>query len=103
MWRKIQGFNKKNWKWYKSFNQEKKSSINSYCNTIKTPDGGSHENALKSGIVNAIKFFCKKNQISKFTIINTNDLKLTHPMFSKISLAENINRGYNPLIKEITN
>ena len=36
-------------------------------------------------------------------IINTDDLKLTHPMFSRISLVENINRGYNPLIKEITN
>ena len=36
-------------------------------------------------------------------IIKTDDLKLTHPMFSKISLVKNINRGYNPLIKEITN
>jgi hypothetical protein len=47
--------------------------------------------------INNVDFYDAKK------IINTDDLKLIHPMFSKISLVENINRGYNPLIKEITN
>ncbi len=59
---------------YLSFNINEKSSFNSYCNTIETPDGGSHENALKNSIIKSIKIFGQKNQISKISNINNNDL-----------------------------
>jgi len=57
-----------------SFNQNEKSLFFSYCNTIETPDGGSHENAIKNGLIKAIKFFGKKNNFSKISNININDI-----------------------------
>ena len=57
-----------------SFNQNEKSSLISFCNTIETPDGGSHENGFKNGILKAIKLYGQKNQISKISNININDL-----------------------------
>ena len=57
-----------------SFNQNEKSSLISFCNTIETPDGGSHENGFKNGILKAIKLYGQKNQIAKIAHININDL-----------------------------
>ena len=57
-----------------SFNQNEKSSLISFCNTIETPDGGSHENGFKNGILKSIKLYGQKNQIAKITNININDL-----------------------------
>ena len=48
--------------------------IISFCNTIETPDGGSHENGLKNAVINSIKLFGKKNQIRKSANINISDL-----------------------------
>ncbi len=63
-----------NFEVYISFNSTESSSLLSYCNTIETPDGGSHEIGLKNGILKAIKLFGQKNQISKINNINQNDL-----------------------------
>ena len=63
-----------NFEIYISFNNNESSSLQSYCNTIETPDGGSHEIGLKNGIVKAIKLYGQKNQISKINNINQNDL-----------------------------
>ena len=57
-----------------SFNQNEKSSLISFCNTIETPDGGSHENGFKNGILKAIKLYGQKNQVSKISNISINDL-----------------------------
>ena len=57
-----------------SFNQNEKSSLISFCNTIETPDGGSHENAFKNGILKAIKLYGQKNQVSKVSNISINYL-----------------------------
>ncbi len=57
-----------------SFNENEKSTMSSYCNTIETPDGGSHENALKNSLLKSIKLFGQKNKISKITNINSSDL-----------------------------
>ncbi len=57
-----------------SFNQNEKSSLISFCNTIETPDGGSHENGFKNGILKAIKLYGQKNQVSKISNIGINDL-----------------------------
>ena len=57
-----------------NFNDDEKSSFSSFCNTVETPDGGSHENAFKNSIIKAIKLFGQKNQFSKIININNNDL-----------------------------
>ena len=58
---------------YISFNSSEQSSLISFCNTIETPDGGSHENALKNSLIKSIKIFGQKNQISKTSNINSSD------------------------------
>ena len=63
-----------NFETYISFNKNETSSLKSYCNTIETPDGGSHEIGVKNGLIKAIKLYGKKNQISKISNINQNDL-----------------------------
>ncbi len=63
-----------NFEIYISFNINESSSFKSYCNTIETPDGGSHEIGLKNGIIKGIKIYGQKNQISKINNINQNDL-----------------------------
>ncbi|MDA9748935.1 type IIA DNA topoisomerase subunit B [Pelagibacteraceae bacterium] len=57
-----------------SFNKSENSSLMSYCNTIETPDGGSHENGIRNGILKAIKLYGKKNQFSKINNINHSDI-----------------------------
>ena len=57
-----------------SFNTNENSSIMSYCNTIETPDGGSHENGIRNGILKAIKLYGQKNQFSKISNINHSDI-----------------------------
>ncbi len=57
-----------------SFNTNENSSLMSYCNTIETPDGGSHENGMRNGILKAIKLYGQKNQFSKISNINHSDI-----------------------------
>ena len=57
-----------------SFNKNEKSYLSSFCNTIETPDGGSHEIGFKNGVLKAIKLYGQKNQISKISNISINDL-----------------------------
>ena len=57
-----------------SFNTNENSSLMSYCNTIETPDGGSHENGIRNGILKSIKLYGQKNQFSKINNINHSDI-----------------------------
>ncbi len=57
-----------------SFNANETSSLMSYCNTIETPDGGSHENGIRNGILKAVKLYGQKNQFSKISNINHSDI-----------------------------
>ena len=59
---------------YISFNEMDQSSLMSFCNTIETTDGGSHENALKNSLLKAIKIFGQKNQLTKSVNILPSDL-----------------------------
>ena len=63
-----------NFEVYITFNKSESSSLKSFCNTIETPDGGSHEIGLKNGLIKAIKLYGQKNQIAKINNINQNDL-----------------------------
>ena len=58
----------------KLFEKNENSSLMSYCNTIETPDGGSHENGIRNGILKAIKLYGQKNQFSKISNINHSDI-----------------------------
>jgi len=56
-----------------NFNEEDNNSIQSFCNSILTKEGGTHETALKSAIMKSIKLFAKHNQISKISNISQSD------------------------------
>ncbi len=71
-----------------SFNQNEKSYLMSFCNTIETPDGGSHEVGIKNGLIKAIKIFGKKNQFSKIANIIINDLIDFADIFISIFINE---------------
>ena len=65
---------KENCEAYISFNEAEQSSMMSFCNTIETPDGGSHENALKNSLIKALKIFGQKNQLTKSSNITLSDI-----------------------------
>ena len=71
-----------------SFNNNEKSSLFSFCNTIETPDGGSHENGVKNGLIKSIKLYGKKNQFSKISNININDFIDYSDIFISIFINE---------------
>tara|TARA_Y100000590_G_scaffold219869_1_gene248959 strand:+ start:507 stop:2450 length:1944 start_codon:yes stop_codon:yes gene_type:complete len=56
-----------------NFNQEEKNNIKSFCNSIQTNQGGTHENAIKNAIMKSIKLYGKHNKISKISNINQSD------------------------------
>ena len=56
-----------------NFNDEENSSIKSFCNSILTNEGGTHESALKSAIMKSIKLYAKHNQVSKISNISQSD------------------------------
>jgi topoisomerase-4 subunit B len=43
--------------WAVSWTQDEDSAIRSYCNTIQTPDGGTHEAGLRSALVKGVRHF----------------------------------------------
>ena len=73
---------------YVSFNEMEQSSLLSFCNTIETPDGGSHENALKNSLIKAIKIFGQKNQLTKSANIISSDLFDFSDSFISIFISE---------------
>ena len=73
---------------YIIFNEMEQSSMMSFCNTIETPDGGSHENALKNSLLKAIKIFGQKNQLNKSTNISTADIIDYSDSFISIFISE---------------
>jgi topoisomerase-4 subunit B len=60
----------------------------SFCNTIETPDGGSHENALKNSLIKAIKIFGQKNQLKKSSNIGLIDIFDFSDCFISIFISE---------------
>ena len=48
--------------------------FNSYCNTIPTPEGGTHENGLKSAINKSLKSFAEMVGNKKFANVITEDI-----------------------------
>ena len=73
---------------YIAFNLLDHPSLMSFCNTIETPDGGSHENALKNSILKSIKLFGQRNQLNKSNNIALNDIFDFSDSFISIFLSE---------------
>ena len=48
--------------------------LKSFCNTVPTPEGGTHESGLKNGMLKAIKSHCERIGNKKGLLINSEDL-----------------------------
>tara|TARA_Y100000590_G_scaffold348794_1_gene399990 strand:- start:1224 stop:3167 length:1944 start_codon:yes stop_codon:yes gene_type:complete len=57
-----------------SFNEDENGKIYTFCNSINTNLGGTHESAIKSAIIKSIKLYSRHNKIPKIANINLSDI-----------------------------
>ena len=57
-----------------NFNEDEDNELKSFCNSIQTNQGGTHETALKSSIMKSLKFFANHNKIKKISNISQQDV-----------------------------
>ena len=60
--------------WALSFCTEKNFHVLSFCNTIPTPLGGTHESGLRSGIVRSFKEFAQRQNSKRAQYITADDV-----------------------------
>ncbi|PPR77023.1 MAG: DNA topoisomerase 4 subunit B [Alphaproteobacteria bacterium MarineAlpha2_Bin1] len=60
--------------WSITWTKEEKQITSSYCNTIPTPLGGTHENALKNALIRSIKSYVKFSKFKKTSLILMEDV-----------------------------
>ncbi len=60
--------------WSVAWGLGEKKFTSSYCNTIPTPLGGTHESALKSALIRSIKSYAKFSKFKKTNLITTEDM-----------------------------
>ena len=60
--------------WAVSWPLQLDGKFNSFCNTIPTIEGGSHENGFKNGLTKALKSFGEINNVKKASKITSDDL-----------------------------
>ncbi len=60
--------------WSIAWTIEDKQITSSYCNTIPTPLGGTHENALKNALIRSIKSYAKFSKFKKTNLISLEDI-----------------------------
>lgn len=53
---------------------EEDGSLTSYCNTVPTPEGGTHETGFKTGLVKAIKSFGEMTGQKRADIVTSDDI-----------------------------
>ena len=60
--------------WAISWPMDENGFLNSYCNTVPTPEGGSHEAGLRSGLLKSIKAYAELSGNKKAGNVNADDL-----------------------------
>ncbi|KLN61094.1 DNA topoisomerase IV subunit B [Kiloniella spongiae] len=60
--------------WAICWPRDEQGFVNSYCNTIPTPDGGSHESGMRAGLLKGLKAYGELTGIKKATQITGDDL-----------------------------
>ena len=68
------GDQKEKIEWAIAWPEDEDSFVNSYCNTIPTPQGGSHEAALRTAMVRGLKNYGSLTNIKKIGKITGDDL-----------------------------
>lgn len=70
--------------WAVNWSMSSDGFLNSYCNTVPTPDGGTHELGLKNGLLKALRSHSERVGNKKGLSINSDDLSKS--MVAVISL-----------------
>ena len=70
--------------WAVNWSMSSDGFLNSYCNTVPTPDGGTHELGLKNGLLKALRSHSERVGNKKGLAINSDDLSKS--MVAVISL-----------------
>jgi topoisomerase-4 subunit B len=60
--------------WAISWPLDEDGFLNSYCNTVPTPEGGSHEAGLRSGLLRSLKAYADMSGNKKAGQVNADDL-----------------------------
>ncbi|WP_193370522.1 DNA topoisomerase IV subunit B [Pelagibius marinus] len=60
--------------WAISWPMDENGFLNSYCNTVPTPEGGSHEAGLRSGLLKSIKAYAELSGNKKAGNVNADDV-----------------------------
>ncbi len=60
--------------WALCWPRDEQGFVNSYCNTIPTPDGGSHESGMRSGLLRGLKAYGELTGVKKAAQITGDDL-----------------------------
>jgi topoisomerase-4 subunit B len=60
--------------WAISWPLDEDGFLNSYCNTVPTPEGGSHEAGLRSGLLRSLKAYGEMTGAKKAGAVNADDL-----------------------------
>ena len=63
-----------NIEWAIAWPDDEDGFVNSYCNTIPTPQGGSHETALRTAMVRGLKNYGNLTGVKKIEKITGDDL-----------------------------
>ena len=70
--------------WAVNWSMNSDGFLNSYCNTVPTPDGGTHELGLKNGLLKALRSHSERIGNKKGSAINSDDVSKS--MVAVISL-----------------
>ncbi|HIP77821.1 MAG TPA: DNA topoisomerase IV subunit B, partial [Kiloniellaceae bacterium] len=60
--------------WAISWPADENGFLNSYCNTVPTPEGGSHESGLRSGLLKSLKAYGELTGTKKTGQVNADDI-----------------------------
>ena len=60
--------------WAICWPQDEEGFVNSYCNTIPTPQGGSHESALRSALARGLKNYADMTGMKKASAVTAEDV-----------------------------
>ncbi|MBL6785721.1 MAG: DNA topoisomerase IV subunit B [Rickettsiales bacterium] len=90
---------------------EDHNRIDSFCNTIVTPQGGSHVSGFKLGLIKSVKEYAKKSGVKKFEQISADDvtqsayiiisLFFKEPQFHGQTKEKLVNREVTKMVEDI--
>ncbi len=74
--------------WAVAWPADEEGSSRSYCNTVYTPEGGTHESGLRSALTKAIKAYAERVNNKKASVIQSEDMLSDATVILSVFLRE---------------